>query len=125
MSQTSITLEEQASQLSENGNVDKHTENFPAASAIRSYMQGITSAAKSSPTALAEDFRQGRESGASIYIQNRVDGKIVARTSKFYLQQFSLGLKERSQILETFGAGNISFFGSNVKVYNFAGTALD
>ena len=46
-------------------------------------------------------------------------------TNKFYIQQFAIGLKERSQILETFGSANVSFFGSSAKIYNFGGTALD
>mgnify|MGYP001196171518 CR=1 FL=1 len=37
----------------------------------------------------------------------------------------ALGLKEKAQILETFGSSNLSFFGQSTRVYNFAGAALD
>ena len=37
----------------------------------------------------------------------------------------AIGLKEKAQILETFGSSNVSFFGQSTRVYNFAGAALD
>tara|TARA_B100000131_G_C17957093_1_gene548858 strand:- start:206 stop:568 length:363 start_codon:yes stop_codon:yes gene_type:complete len=80
---------------------------------------------KTSPARLSEDLGKGKKAGCVIYIQNRSNGKVVAKTNKFFMQQFAIGLKERSQILETFGTANVSFFGSSVKVYNFGGTALD
>ena len=80
---------------------------------------------KASPERLAEDLGTGRKYGAVMYVQNRYAGKITAKTSNFYLQQMALGLRERSQVLETFGVANVSFFGQSAKVYNFGGTALD
>jgi hypothetical protein len=81
--------------------------------------------AKGSPGILAEDLGSGRKYGAMIYIQNRFDGQITAKTTNFYLQQMAIGLRERSQVLETFGVANVSFFGQTAKVYNFGGTCLD
>tara|TARA_Y100001938_G_C8101688_1_gene442362 strand:+ start:4020 stop:4385 length:366 start_codon:yes stop_codon:yes gene_type:complete len=80
---------------------------------------------KGSPGMLAEDLGGGKKYGAMIYIQNRFDGKIISKTTNFYLQQMALGLRERSQVLETFGVANVSFFGQSAKVYNFGGSALD
>ena len=80
---------------------------------------------KTSPARLAEDLGKGKKAGCVMYIQNRSNGKVVAKTNKFFMQQFAIGLRERSQVLETFGAANVSFFGPQAKVYNFGGTALD
>ena len=108
----------------EGNNVSNNTGSFPSSSP-EVYSSDRSSLQKQSPTRLAEDLGSGARQGAILYIQNRTTGRIAYRTSKFYLTQMAIGLRERSQILETFGTSNVSFFGQSTKVYNFAGAALD
>ena len=98
---------------------------MPASSGGGGGESGMITSEKTSPGRLAEDLGNGKKQGSVIYIQDTITGKLVAKTNKFYMQQFAIGLKERSQILETFGTANVSFFGSSAKMYNFGGTTLD
>lgn len=45
--------------------------------------------------------------------------------NKFFLGSFRMSFQEKAQITETFGSANISFFNDTVKIYNFAGQAVD
>lgn len=45
--------------------------------------------------------------------------------NKFFLGSFRMSFQEKAQVTETFGSANISFFNDTVKVYNFAGQAVD
>lgn len=80
--------------------------------------------AKEEPTDLAEKIN-GTEAGATIIVQNVESGNIKAQTNKFFLSGFSVASQERAQILETFGASALSFFGEKAKIYNLQGTAVD
>lgn len=80
--------------------------------------------AKEEPTDLAEKIN-GTEAGATIIVQNVESGNIKAQTNKFFLSGFSVTSQERAQILETFGASALSFFGEKAKIYNLQGTAVD
>ena len=118
-------LNEQSNSISTQGeNASTNTDNFPS-STPETFSRSSTFKAKEMPTRLAEDLGSGAKQGSILYIQNRTSGKIASRTSKFYLTQMGIGMKERSQILETFGTSNVSFFGQSTRVYNFAGAALD
>jgi len=79
---------------------------------------------KESPTHLAESINSEEQGiGAHIYVKG--GHKILYQTNKFTLQAFSFNLQERSQILNTFGASSVSFFGDSARVYNFSGAAVD
>lgn len=47
------------------------------------------------------------------------------KTNKFFLTSMVLNMKEKVQIQETFGTSLVSFFGDSVKIYEFAGLAVD
>jgi len=79
---------------------------------------------KSAPTDLKEQINAQTEAGAQLFVQNNT-GDIIAQTNKFFLGAFSFSMKERTQLLETFNASSIAFFGENARIYNFAGTAVD
>jgi len=79
---------------------------------------------KSAPTDLKESINSTTDAGAQLFVQNEY-GAIIAQTDKFFLSGFSFGMKERTQLLETFSAPSISFFGENARIYNFAGSAVD
>ena len=124
MSDTTLSDQEENLGSEEQSQVGDNASSFPPEASVNTVTPPPLPH-KGSPDRLAEDLGSGRKFGAVIYIQNKYDGKITHKTSNFYLQQFAIGLRERSQVLETFGAANVSFFGPQAKVYNFGGTALD
>ena len=108
----------------EQDNISDHSDTFPGDGRETFTSESYTSE-KLGPDALAEDLGEAGKSGAVMYIQHKVLGTISHRTSRFFLTNMGIGLQEKSQILETFGTSNVSFFGSKTQVYNFSGVALD
>jgi hypothetical protein len=85
----------------------------------------ILTAAKESPTDLAEVINnRAQEIGAVIYILEK-DSSIKYVTNDFYLSGVQFAMKERVQILEAFEGVNINFFDESTKVYTFSGVVLE
>lgn len=124
MADDNKTIEQQNQVLDSQDSISSSSDTFPA-SGNEVFTSETYSTAKSGPDALAEDLGEVGQAGAVIYIQHKTLGNISSRTSRFYLTNMGIGLQEKSQILETFGTSNISFFGQKTKVYNFAGVVLD
>lgn len=55
--------------------------------------------------------------------ENKTEVRFI--NNKFFLGSFRMSFSEKAQITETFGSANISFFNDTVKVYNFAGQAVE
>lgn len=103
-----------------------NVDNFPSESTIDpvnafTYKRPLS---KTAPLDLKEHINATTDAGAQLYVQT-IDGAVVAQTNKFFLNAFSFGMKERTQLMETFSAPSIAFFGESVRIYNFAGTAVD
>lgn len=80
---------------------------------------------KAQPQNLANTISGAGNAGALLMIQNVNTGQVTHMTNKFYLQAMDIQLKERVQIMETFGKPIASFFGDTARVYNFSGVALE
>ncbi|HNW88106.1 MAG TPA: hypothetical protein PKN48_00455 [Bacteroidales bacterium] len=67
--------------------------------------------------------------GAVLYVIERHTPSntwhIKYKTNKFFLTGLSMGLKEKVQIMETFGSAVVSFFGNSVKIYEFSGVTVE
>ena len=119
------TLEDQeAIVTTESDQISNNSDTFPGVSRELFTHQTYTNE-KLGPAALAEDLGDAGKSGCTIYIQHKILGTVTHRTTRFFLTQMAIGLSERSQILETFGSSNVSFFGPKTKVYNFGGAVVD
>lgn len=55
--------------------------------------------------------------------ENKTEIRFI--NNKFFLGSFRMSFSEKAQITETFGSANLSFFNDTVKIYNFAGQAVD
>jgi len=65
-------------------------------------------------------------SGGSIMIMSKKDkGDIKKITNNLYITNLNMSYQEKAQLLETFGASSVSFFGDSIKVYQISGQALD
>lgn len=82
---------------------------------------------KEAPDRLAEQINHSSApSGATILILDAGrNDEIVHMTNRFVLAGFSMSFQEKVQILETFDASSVSFFGNTAKVYGFQGQAVD
>ena len=65
---------------------------------------------KEQPYNLANTIQGAGNAGALLMIQNTNTGQVTHMTNKFYLQAMDIQLKERVQIMETFGKPIASFF---------------
>ena len=124
MAETNTKITEQEDVLDSQDSIQSNADTFPGDGRETFTSENYTTE-KLGPDALAEDLGDVGKAGSVIYVQHKTLGTISSRTSKFYLTNMALGMQEKSQILETFGTSNISFFGSKTKVYNFAGVVLD
>lgn len=79
---------------------------------------------KSGPEDLAEALPGNVNVDATILILDEF-GSIRYITDKFVLNGFQMSMKEKFQLLESFGSANISFFGESARVYSFSGMAVD
>jgi hypothetical protein len=93
---------------------------------IDTYTAGSTQS-KNYAIDLAEDLNySGSRVGAFISIMGLGDeADITAITNKFFLTGMQLGMREKAQLLETFGGAYLSFFGQAAPVYQFTGQALE
>lgn len=58
-------------------------------------------------------------------LDEKNNSNIKLINNKFFLGSFRMSFQEKAQITETFGSANVSFFNDTVKIYNFAGQAID
>jgi len=84
----------------------------------------IAMTGKSTSHQLMEEIRN-TQAGATIYVKSNDDDAFIYITNKFYLQSMAMSFREKAQLIETLGSPSVTFFGDTVKIYNFAGTALD
>ena len=82
---------------------------------------------KPSPEDLHLEITTKERAGAAIYVIKKKDASwyIEFFNNKFYLNSFSINMKEKVQIQETLGPAVVSFFGDSVRIYEFGGVALD
>lgn len=79
---------------------------------------------KSSPDNLANQVNTGANIEAVIMIMNS-EGIIKHISNKFFLNSMQIALKEKVQLMETFGSSNITFFGETARVYSFGASTID
>jgi hypothetical protein len=79
---------------------------------------------KSSPDSLATDIQTKANTEAVIMILDK-SGIIKYITNKFFLSAMGMSMREKVQLMETFGAANISFFGETARVYIFQANTID
>jgi len=79
---------------------------------------------KTAPDNLASEIRTKANTEAVIMILDKA-GVIKHITNKFYLESMQMSMREKVQIMETFGAANISFFGESARVYVFNARTVD
>ncbi len=84
-------------------------------------------ARKEAPNNLSEYINHSDiPAGATIMIVDEERNGIVKQiTNRFFLTAFNVNYREKAQLVETFGASTVSFFGDTIKVYQFAGNAVD
>lgn len=80
---------------------------------------------KAAPNNLANEIKTRANTEAVIMVVDNKSGVIKHITNKFYLSSMQMGMREKVQLLETFGAANISFFGDAVKIYTFKANTVD
>ena len=82
---------------------------------------------KPSPYDLDACITKREKAGACLYVVKKTSNYwyVEFLNNRFYLTSFRLGLKEKVQIMETFGSAVVSFFGDSVRIYEFGGVALD
>lgn len=79
---------------------------------------------KTSPDSLANEVNTKANTEAVIMILDK-SGVIKYITNKFFLSQMSMAMREKMQLMETFGAANISFFGETARIYVFQANTID
>ena len=79
---------------------------------------------KTAPDNLANEIRTKANTEAVIMILDN-SGIIKHITNKFYLQSMQMSMREKFQLMETFGAANLSFFGEAARVYIFNAATVD
>ncbi len=79
---------------------------------------------KSAPDNLASEIRTKANTEAVIMILDK-NGVIKYITNKFFLDNMQISMREKFQLMETFGAANISFFGEAARVYTFSANTVD
>jgi len=79
---------------------------------------------KASPNNLASEIQTKGNTEAVIMILDK-SGVIKHITNKFYLSSMQMSMREKYQLMETFGAANVSFFGEAARVYIFNANAVD
>lgn len=79
---------------------------------------------KTSPDSLANEINTKANTEAVVMILDK-SGVIKYITNKFFLSAMSMSMREKIQLMETFGAANISFFGETARVYVFQANSID
>lgn len=79
---------------------------------------------KTAPDSLANEIRTKANTEALIMILDS-SGVIKHITNKFYLSSMQMSMREKFQLMETFGAANLSFFGEAARVYVFQASTID
>lgn len=80
---------------------------------------------KASPDNLSSEIQTKANTEAVIMILDNNSGVIKHITNKFFLSNMQMSMREKVQIMETFGAANISFFGEAARVYTFSASTID
>ena len=107
-------------------NVNLTSINAPRAQSGSTYEQRIKSIiqTKSAPDSLANEIRTKANTEAVIMILDK-SGGIKHITNKFFLSNMQMSMREKFQLMETFGAANVSFFGEAARVYSFQAKTID
>ena len=63
--------------------------------------------------------------GVFLFIKNIQTSKIEFITNDFWLTSMQFSYKERVQVMEGFNSSNFSFFGDNIRLYNFSAITID
>ena len=79
---------------------------------------------KTSPDNLANEIQSKANTEAVIMILDK-SGVIKHITNKFFLSNMQMTMREKFQLMETFGAANISFFGEAARIYIFTASTID
>jgi hypothetical protein len=79
---------------------------------------------KGSPHNLQESFKNEEYYRGAILVTDS-SNKIYSIFDALILSQMNFAFKERADIMETFGAATVSFFGDTVPVYQFSGTLVE
>lgn len=79
---------------------------------------------KTAPDNLSDEIHTKANTEAVIMILDK-SGIIKHITNKFYLSSMQMSMREKFQLMETFGAANISFFGEAARVYVFMASTVD
>lgn len=92
--------------------------------------QALALRRKESPGNLREELNTTSDTaGATILIignePGATKGVLKHITNKFYLSNMQMPYQEKAQVLETFGASAVSFFGQSATVYTFSGLVLE
>ena len=80
---------------------------------------------KSAPDSLANEIQTKANAEAVIMILEQSTGIIKHITNKFFLANMQMSMREKVQLMETFGAANVSFFGEAARVYIFSASTVD
>lgn len=104
-------------------------EGNPSSGGVNFTLQNYKPLPKSQPESLREEINAAdAKAGARIAIISNKEGEkgnLIYTTNKFYLSNMQIPYKEKAQVLETFGASAVSFFGQSTSVYSFSGLLLD
>ena len=79
---------------------------------------------KSAPDSLASEIRTKANTEGVIMILDKA-GIIKHITNKFFLSGMQMSMREKFQLMETFGAASLSFFGEAARVYTFNANTVD
>lgn len=79
---------------------------------------------KSAPENLSDVIHTKGNTEAVIMVLEK-SGIIKYITNKFFLVGMQMQMREKVQLMETFGAANVSFFGETARVYSFVANTID
>jgi hypothetical protein len=80
---------------------------------------------KASPDNLATEIQSRANTEAVLMVLDNKSGVIKHITNKFFLSAMQMSMKEKFQLMETFGAANLTFFGESARVYVFSAQTID
>lgn len=120
-------LESLQSRLSAGQNANSLPDILGGALTLDKYSQIIKPFIKTkiAPNNLASEIRTKANTEAVIMVLDNKSGVIKHITNKFFLSDMQMSMREKFQLMETFGAANISFFGENARIYSFSANTVD
>ena len=101
----------------------------PFVSETNTFMRDQLIDEKSAPDDLHTMITDREKVGAMLFVVEKHTPTnswfVKYKTNDFFLTSMTMNLKEKVQVLETFGTSLVSFFGDAVKIYEFSGIAMD